>query len=175
MKGERKMNESIDLSKLREPFFAEDIEWRIGRATMTQRGPRATVLAYLTARAVMDRLDNVVGPGNWCDSYSYEGDNYLCSLSLCLNGAWITKMDGGVSSNFEAFKGGLSDAFKRAAVKWGVGRYLYGLSETWVEIFEHRQEGAHYVNSKDSKGNLIKGFWLPPSLPSWALPKTKTK
>ena len=49
----------------------------------------------------------------------------VCELSLKINGVWITKTDGAGDTNIEGEKGGLSDAFKRAAVKFGVGRYLY--------------------------------------------------
>jgi hypothetical protein len=47
---------------------------------------------------------------------------------------WLWKADGAGDTDVEAEKGALSDAFKRAAVRWGVGRYLYGLPSPWVEV-----------------------------------------
>ena len=38
---------------------------------------------------------------------------------------WVTKSDGAEDSTIEAVKGAYSDSFKRAAVKWGIARYLY--------------------------------------------------
>jgi hypothetical protein len=71
----------------------------------------------------------------------------------------------------------LSGAFKRTGVKLGIGRYLYGLSETWVDILETRPSGVaskyiHYVNDKKTG---IKGYWISPSLPDWALPQNTKK
>lgn len=40
-------------------------------------------------------------------------------------GEWITKEDVGELSNVAANKGRASDAFKRAATNWGIGRELY--------------------------------------------------
>jgi hypothetical protein len=54
---------SIDLSKLAEPFPAGDIEWRVSRAGVNKKGDVfCFVLAYITARAIANRLDAVCGP-----------------------------------------------------------------------------------------------------------------
>lgn len=155
---------------LRRPFPPSAIEWRVSRAMNTRRGPAATVLAYLQARAVMDRLDDIMSIENWRDQYELYRDGetrgVICHLSLRMNGQWVTKSDGAPFSDIESFKGGISDAFKRAAVKWGIGRYLYDLAETWVKISERKQTPLDkYCKSKD-----IVGYWSPPELPSWALP-----
>ena len=60
----------MDLSRLGDPFPASDIEWRIQSSGMSG-GPWARVLAYVTARAIMNRLDEVVGPENWKASYTH--------------------------------------------------------------------------------------------------------
>ena len=62
----------MDLSKLAEPFPAEDIEWRIQSSGMSGGKPWARVLAYVTARAIMARLDEVCGPEGWRPRYTYE-------------------------------------------------------------------------------------------------------
>lgn len=95
-------------------------------------------LAYIDARDVMNRLDEVCGPDAWQDRYTETASGrVLCTieiLSQMPNGdwAWVAKSDGAGSTDVEGDKGGISDAFKRAAVKWGIGRYLYDLDAPWV-------------------------------------------
>lgn len=93
------------------------------------------VLAYIDARDVQDRLDEVVGVGNWMMTIEHQGPVAVCTLSIwCANREmWISKSDGAGATAFEADKGRISDAFKRAAVHWGIGRYLYGLDSPWVD------------------------------------------
>lgn len=84
-------------------------------------------VAYIDARDVMDLLDEVVGPENWQDSFREIGGKMYCTLSIKIGDEWIHKEDIGTPSNMDADKGEASDAFKRAAVKWGIGRFLYDL------------------------------------------------
>lgn len=140
------------------PFPGDVIEWR-AQGKVGGSG-RVLALAYLQARAVMDRLDEVVGPNNWHDSYFYgPKGQVICSLSVRFGGdeagEWITKTDGSEETAVESVKGGLSGAFKRAAVKFGIGRYLYALGDTWVDA----EQKGKYVN-----------FLQAPLLPAWALP-----
>lgn len=100
-------------------------------------------VAYIDARQVMETLDEIMGPENWQDSYRGVGRSVYCDLSLRVNGEWITKSDCGSESNFEGEKGQASDAFKRAAVKWGIGRFLYSLPTKRVKAIE---------NGKDERG-----------------------
>lgn len=117
---------------LAEPFPAECVSWRVGSTTSDKK--RGMALAYVDARAVMDRLDAVLGPENWQDDYTFSDKRILCRISVKLYGEWISKCDGAGDTDVEPEKGGISDAFKRAAVKWGPGRYLYGMPSPWVEI-----------------------------------------
>ena len=84
-------------------------------------------LAYIDARDVANRLDEVVGIENWQDRYEEVSGRLMCYLSIRVEGEWITKADGAGDTNIEGEKGGISDALKRAAQKFGVGRYLYYL------------------------------------------------
>lgn len=145
------MSEDI-FKKLKKPFPAKEIKWRIG-ATNNDKS-KGIALAYITSRAVMDRLDKVVGGINWQDEItSLENGKTMCKLSVRINDEWITKTGVAGETNIEAAKGGASDALKRAAVKFGIARYLYHLPTTWVDL---------------DKYNNIKN---PPNLPSWALPE----
>lgn len=117
--------------KLSAPFPPEAIHWRA--QTLTQDGNKALALAYLDARDVADRLDAVVGPECWQDYYDETAKGrVLCKLSIRINDEWITKSDGSGDSDIEGEKGGISGAFKRAGVKWGIGRYLYDIGNVWA-------------------------------------------
>lgn len=120
-------------SKLRAHFPPAAVSWRVGSTTADKS--KGMALAYIDARDVMDRLDEVVGPENWSDSYTETAKGtLLCTLSIRINGEWISKCDGAGATDVEAEKGQVSDALKRAAVKWGIGRYLYSLASPWVPI-----------------------------------------
>ena len=82
-------------------------------------------LVYIDARDVMNRLDEVFGVGGWQAHYEQVGGRMICRLMCLVNGHWITKCDGAGDTDIEGDKGGISDALKRAAVLWGIGRYLY--------------------------------------------------
>lgn len=158
------------LLKLAAPFDPKEIDWRIGQAGAKKDGaPWAKVLAYIDARAVMDRLDDVVGPGNWKDRYWREGNGVMCGLAIRVSGEWVEKIDGSDETDIEAFKGGISKAMVRTAVKWGIGRYLYNLGESWANIVADRTPGARWQPGK--QGSYPPFNWLPPELPAWALPE----
>lgn len=158
-----------DWKRLAEPFPPTDIEWRVGQAGKNAKGVWCKVLAYCTNRAIMARLDEVCGPQNWKNEFRYEPNGaVLCGLSIYNGerGEWVTKWDGAENTDIEAVKGGLSNAMKRAAVQWGIGRYLYDLEEGWGIVSE---AGEHYVGKNDKK-DMPAFRWSPPKLPAWALP-----
>ena len=119
--------------RLKAPFPGDRISWRVGATTADKK--KGMALAYIDARDVMDRLDEVVGPENWQDRYPHANGKTVCEIDIYIEGrGWVTKADGAGDTDHEAEKGALSDAFKRAAVRWGIGRYLYDLQSPWVEI-----------------------------------------
>src|SRR3954454_19196640 len=94
------------------------------------RSAASRQLHYITARTAMNRLDNVLGPENWWDEYVPSENSVLCRLTVRLpDGQTLTKSDAGgyagMADSGDDDKSGFSDAFKRAAVKFGIGRYLY--------------------------------------------------
>ena len=163
----------MELEKLKEPFPAKDIEWRLQSCGSGSKGVWAICLAYVTNRAIMNRLDEVCGPENWKNEYTKGPDGgVLCGLSIKCNNEWITKWDGADNTAVEATKGGLSGAMKRAATQWGIGRYLYNLEEGFANILpDGSKEKGYYGKTKD--GTKFK--WQPPTLPDWALPKIDDK
>lgn len=118
--------------QLCEPFDSSQIEWRIGSTTKDKS--KGMALAYIDARTVMDRLDSVCGPGHWQCNYNSIGESVSCNLGILIGDAWIWKANGAGKTDFEAEKGMYSDAFKRAAVMFGIGRYLYDLDSPWVQL-----------------------------------------
>lgn len=149
--------------------FAIPYKWKIQSVSQTK--PKAQCVAYVDARDVMDLLDRAVGYENWKDEYVFANNQWLCGLSIRTeNGEWVTKWDTGTAGNFEAEKGAISDAFKRSAVKWGVGRFLYDLKVEWVDtnkpgsgaypVFPHSQERiwdlTEYINSKYKNQGKVK-------------------
>lgn len=125
--------------KLAAEFPREAISWRA--QTVTKDGDKALALAYIDARDVMVRLDEVCGPQNWQDRYEFSDKRTICYLSIRVGDEWITKADGAGDTDVEAEKGAISDAFKRAAVKWGIGRYLYDLDAPWVPCKTYDYQG----------------------------------
>lgn len=115
-------NEPELFSCLAAPFGIGEVKTRTGTGTKFD---------YVTARTVMNRLDSVLGPENWWDSYRAAGGTAtICSLTIRLpDGKTVTKEDVGGSAGMadggDDEKSSVSDAFKRAAVKFGVSRYLY--------------------------------------------------
>ena len=125
----------IDLSKLDAPFSASDLEWRVQRTMSNGKG---VLIPYITARAIMDRLDEVVGKENWEDSYkdiTVDGKaGCECTIAIHISDSWVKKSDAAGATQVEAIKGSRSASLRRAAVKWGIGRYLYEMGEVIVDL-----------------------------------------
>ena len=137
-----------DLGK---PFDAADVGWRL--QYVDKNTMKGIAVPFIDARAIADRLDEVVGPNRWRNSFTPWHDctveqkqhaSQLCTISIYDSeiSQWIDKTDGAEDSDIEPVKGGLSDAFKRAAVKWNIGRYLYRFEPVWVAV---EQRGKSYV------------------------------
>lgn len=131
----------VDFAQLAAPFNPREVSWRIG--SMKKDKTAGMALAYIDARVVMDRLDAVCGPAGWQCKYSHANGKTVCDIAILIKHdqghEWIWKADGAGDSDIEAEKGALSDAFKRAAVRWGIGRYLYELPSPWVEVDEWKR------------------------------------
>ena len=136
--------------RLAEPFDPAIVSWRVGPTTKDKS--KGMALAYIDARDVMRRLDDVCGAANWQDEYPWsDGKRVVCRLGVRIGDEWIWKTDGAGDTDTEGEKGALSDAFKRAAVKWGVGRYLYDVEAAWVQI---EQRGNSYIIAESEYAKL---------------------
>jgi hypothetical protein len=141
------------------PFAVSEVRFKPAIVS----GNRALALAYVDARAIQDRLDDVLGVAGWQDAYRVLPDgSVVCRLRCLIGGHWITKTDVGGQSEQpdggDRTKAAFSDALKRAAVKFGVGRYLYRLPAQWVDYDPQRKQ-----------------FKTSPALPAWARPASENK
>ena len=134
---------------LKEPFDEKVIHWRVGATSQDKK--KGIALAYIDARDATKRLDDVCGDDWQCD-YPFVG---CCRIGLKIKGEWLWRANGAGETRVEEEKGQYSDAFKRAATMWGVGRYLYYLPNTWVDLDQYKK------------------IISPPKLPPWALPGFK--
>tara|TARA_Y100000310_G_scaffold233219_1_gene236087 strand:+ start:8888 stop:9607 length:720 start_codon:yes stop_codon:yes gene_type:complete len=165
----------MKLKDLLTPFAAEDIEWRIQSSGVSNGRTWALVLAYITSRAIQDRLDEVCGPENWSIRFEdwQNGKGAKCTISIKTGDEWVPKEDGAENTDIEPIKGGFSGAVKRAGVHWGIGRYLYNLTSNFANIHE---KGKYKAVAKNKANNTDVQFkWDPPELPDWALPEGTEK
>lgn len=135
-------------------FPADAIRWK----PQAVNGNKAMAVAYLSARDVQNRLDAVLGVGGWGSNFEViAGGSVMCRLSLKIDDEWVTRTDVGSPSDQkdpgDRMKAAVSDALKRAAIQFGIGRYLYDLPKQWVG----------YNPAK-------KCLTETPELPAWAIP-----
>jgi hypothetical protein len=141
------------LLRLAAPFSPDAVQWRV---TVTSKDKsKGMVACYIDARDVMRRLDETMG-ADWADEIIVQSSGLVtCRIGLYIAGEWRWRQDataavrevqtdGELNAKQEqerdmAQKGAASDAFKRAGVKWGIGRYLYAIPSPWVAINQYRQ------------------------------------
>jgi len=159
----------MNLDDLHKPFPVDAVHWRIGSTNIKKvkretgdqnaKPTKGIPLAYIDARDVMRRLDKVCGPENWQCRYPMAG---CCDIGIKMplpsnitdvapRFEWVWKANGAGETAVEGTKGQYSDAFKRAAVLWGIGQYLYDIPNTWVDLGDW-------------------GKFEAPKLPQWATP-----
>jgi hypothetical protein len=149
---------SIDLAEVRKlvaklevPFQPAQVEWRV--MATGQNGRRGLIMPYADQRAYIDRLNEIFTPAGWTRKYtvttsaSFERDDdkklvakvfVTCDLTIHGIGShsatgeeWTDDDHAGTSAE--------AQAFKRACACFGLGRYLYYFTETWVDLNERQQ------------------------------------
>lgn len=153
----------MDLQTLSLPFPKDAVHWRA--QTLTSDGSKALALAYLDARDVMDRLDEVCGPENWQSEITETAKGrVICRIGIRVGDDWVWKSDGAGDTAVEGEKGGISDSLKRAAVQWGIGRYLYRLEAVWAPCESYEKNGKlHWKAWKGSPWQAVRGNVPAPS------------
>ena len=144
------------------------------KAVKTRRGPGGKSLSYITARALMERLDLEVGAANWQTRFHEVAGKCCCELGIRIDGEWVWKSDGAGETSIEGEKGGFSDALKRAGVHWGYARELYpdaleariALAAARIEAeasdvspYEPEEEDQMYANALKHEENGIEDLF----------------
>ncbi len=143
----------MELIKLKKPFPSEKIHWRVG-ATFEKDGiTKGLALAYIDARDLYERLDDVCGAENWQIRYPQANGKTTCEIGIKINDEWVWKANGAGDTATEAEKGAYSDAAKRAGVPWGIAAYLYDMTNIYVQL---KKRGKSWVIDEAEKPKLIK-------------------
>ena len=164
----------MDLKKLKEPITPM---WRV----QSIKNSKAICVPYLDARKVQERFDEVCGPEKWQNTYDPETG--AASIAIFIGNDWVWKTDVGTESNIERVKGMASDAFKRAAVLWGVGRDLYQMGTKVINasgktpvtttgaLLHTKEQITNYINGISEGVGLLMQIWnLKPELQQNELP-----
>lgn len=133
-------------------------QWRV--QSFSKNKPSCSCVAYIDARDVMKLLDEVVGPANWQDDYRVVHEQLFAGIGINTKHGWVWKWDTGTESQTEKEKGIVSDSFKRAAVKWGIGRFLYDLDIKYLKTNGIKgetdsQTHKRYPQPVDDQGKVI--------------------
>ena len=120
-------------------------KWRI------QSGKRC--IPYIDARQVSERLNEVLGVDGWENTIEETNQKMLISNLTCIiNGKEVSHSDVGTGGSIEKEKAMASDSLKRAAVHFGIGRYLYDMepvtvpSNTSSDILKSPDKLSSYIN-----------------------------
>lgn len=141
------------------PLTADEVDVRPAEA---KDGRKATLLLYQDARCAMNILDSTLGPTAWQREYYEAAGLLFCKIGIydSESNQWLWKSDTGSKSNIEEDKGLASDAFKRAAVAWGIGRELYTapriiIDLTDKDLFNGRLCQSFHVGRMEVKDGII--------------------
>jgi len=124
-------------AQLAAPLPPDAIQWRQdGKPSERQGKYFARFVAYIDAHFVRERLDAVV-PGNWDltleplpPTGTGEADS-LCNFKGRLSVLGVLRECVGSGPDY---KQAATDAFKRAAVRFGIGHELYAFGPNWVQV-----------------------------------------
>lgn len=144
------------VSALEVPFDPSQIEWRVMNTTKNQQPARGQVVPYADQRAYTDRLNALFTPAGWTRKYSiHTSANFerskdqkivakvlvTCELTIFGLGShsatgeeWADDDNAGTAAE--------AQSFKRACSCFGLGRYLYYFTGSWVEIDERKRPKA---------------------------------
>jgi hypothetical protein len=138
-------NATNPMNDLRAPI---ELSWKVQNKMGTDK---LNMVAYIDSRDVQNRLDEVLGLSGWQNKYVSHAGKLFCELSIKIGDEWITKSDAGMDSQIASDKGAASDAFKRAAVMFGIGRYIYELPNLIINAGQYK--GKDYP--VDDKGKIL--------------------
>ncbi len=139
--------------ELEVPFDLWLINWRVTNTTKGRRNLRGQVIPYATQRAYLDRLNALLTPAGWTRKYTvHTSANFersrdqkttakvfvTCDLTVFGLGSHSATGEEW-ADNENACTSAEAQAFKRACACFGLGRYLYYCSGTWVSLDERKR------------------------------------
>src|SRR5438477_3558499 len=141
------------VAALEVPFDSSQIEWRVMNTTKNQQPARGQVVPYADQRAYTDRLNALFTPAGWTRKYTiHTSANFerskdqkivakvmvTCELTIFGLGShsatgeeWADDDNAGTAAE--------AQSFKRASSCFGLGRYLYYFTGTWVDLDERKR------------------------------------
>lgn len=137
------------MTELAAAFPPDAISWRVGSTTSDKS--KGMALAFLDARDVQARLDAVMGADWQCEYVPMADGTSCCRIGLKIDGEWRWRANGAGATDVEGEKGRYSDSFKRAAVMWGIGVYLYNTDSPWLDLV---QKGRTHVFAPGQENKL---------------------
>lgn len=163
-----------ELRKLGEPFPTYALEWRLTRAGKGEKGIWAFCVPYLKTHAIEDRLDEVCGPDRWQIKVETNDRHVLVGIGIWCATGWVWKWNGtGLLEDrgehftaVDAGKGDVTNATKRAAQGWGIGRYIRRIPEQFAITFDAKSGHGRYYAKQKTRGGEIEFRWDPPGLGS---------
>src|SRR5688500_9456568 len=124
-------------AKLAAPLPAGVVSWRQDGKIAARDGRYfARFVCYVDANTVRERLDGVV-PGEWdltlelLPAIPGEDGEATCSFKARLQILGVIREDVGTGRDY---KSAATDAFKRAAVRFGIAHELYAFEQNWVQV-----------------------------------------
>jgi hypothetical protein len=142
---------------LADKWNPDQIRWRLQTKPANPAEPKGLAVAYLNPRDIQDRLDTILGIEGWAWDWQpiiIEGGKVIAAKGT-ITIAGISKSDVGTSriDEEEATKSAVTDALKRTAVLWGIGREIYKLPMQWVKA---RQQGKNWTIEPEELKRLAK-------------------
>lgn len=145
------------MRELRRPFTPEAVRFKVQVNPKSDDGS-AICVAYIDARLVSERL-NAVAPGRWSHTFvnppNPSQKSVACRIKLEVDGQVLTREDvgwasGGDTSKDQGYKGMYSDAFKRAAVHYGIGTTMYAFPQQFIKARDLKKtnDGKYRMTDK---------------------------
>ena len=160
------MIKESELSKLNVATPKDEIKYRPGSTFNWAEKKYARMLAYVDARYIQDKLDDIVGLCNWSNKFHrYEKGILYFTITIKFireDGVVdsVSKTDVGTESNVEQQKGEVSDAFKRCAVHFGLARDLYNLPDPKGFKYVAEMKGNKFLNPNTNSFVVVQQ-WKP--------------
>src|SRR5437868_307687 len=141
------------VAALEVPFDPTQIEWRVMNTTKNQQPVRGQVVPYADQRAYTDRLNALFTPAGWTRKYAIHASanferskdqkiaaKVLVTCELTIFGLGSHSATGEEwADNDNSCTAAEAQAFKRSCACFGLGRYLYYFTGTWVVLDDRKR------------------------------------